>query len=38
MLENAGELAKGYYEVNAKDVGDETVTMAGDFRNALRKS
>ncbi len=35
MLENAGELAKGYYEVNAKDVGDETQTMAGDFRNAL---
>lgn len=35
MLENAGELAKGYYEVNAKDVGDETLTMAGDFRNAL---
>jgi two-component system nitrogen regulation sensor histidine kinase NtrY len=35
MLENAGELAKGYYEVNARDVGDETQTMAGDFRNAL---
>ena len=35
MLENAGELAKGYYEVNARDVGDETLTMAGDFRNAL---
>jgi len=38
MLENAGELAKGYYEVNAKDVGDETVTMAGDFRNALSQT
>lgn len=35
MLENAGELAQGYYEVNARDVGDETQTMAGDFRNAL---
>ncbi len=35
MLENAGELATGYYEVNARDVGDETQTMAGDFRNAL---
>jgi two-component system, NtrC family, nitrogen regulation sensor histidine kinase NtrY len=38
MLENAGELAKGYYEVNAKDVGDETQTMAGDFRNALSQT
>ncbi|WP_397605387.1 ATP-binding protein [Sphingorhabdus sp.] len=38
MLENAGELAKGYYEVNAKDVGDETITMAGDFRNALSQT
>jgi two-component system, NtrC family, nitrogen regulation sensor histidine kinase NtrY len=38
MLENAGELAKGYYEVNAKDVGDETLTMAGDFRNALSQT
>ncbi len=35
MLENAGELAKGYYEVNASDVGGETMTMASDFRNAL---
>ena len=38
MLENAGELAKGYYEVNARDVGDETQTMAGDFRNALSQT
>ncbi|MBL0924810.1 MAG: HAMP domain-containing protein [Sphingomonadaceae bacterium] len=38
MLENAGELAKGYYEVNARDVGDETQTMAGDFRNALNQT
>jgi two-component system nitrogen regulation sensor histidine kinase NtrY len=38
MLENAGELAKGYYEVNARDVGDETLTMAGDFRNALSQT
>lgn len=38
MLENAGELAKGYYEVNARDVGDETLTMAGDFRNALQQT
>ncbi len=38
MLENAGELATGYYEVNARDVGDETQTMAGDFRNALSQT
>ncbi len=38
MLENAGELAKGYYEVNARDVGDETMTMAGDFRTALSQT
>lgn len=38
MLENAGELAKGYYEVNARDVGDETQVMAGDFRNALSQT
>lgn len=38
MLENAGELAQGYYEVNARDVGDETQTMAGDFRNALSQT
>jgi two-component system, NtrC family, nitrogen regulation sensor histidine kinase NtrY len=35
MLENAGELAKGYYEVTAADVAGETQTMAGDFRKAL---
>ena len=38
MLENAGELATGYYEQNARDVGDETQTMAGDFRNALAQT
>lgn len=38
MLENAGELATGFYEVNARDVGDETQTMAGDFRNALTQT
>ena len=35
MLENAGELARGYYETNQREVADETVTMAGDFRKAL---
>ncbi len=38
MLENAGELATGYYETIARDVGDETQTMAGDFRNALTQT
>ena len=38
MLENAGELATGYYEQNARDVGDETQTMAGDFQNALAQT
>lgn len=35
MLENAGALAKGYYEEKLRDVGDETVAMAGDIRFAL---
>jgi two-component system, NtrC family, nitrogen regulation sensor histidine kinase NtrY len=38
MLENAGELAKGYYEVTAADVAGETQTMAGDFRKALNQT
>ncbi len=38
MLENAGELAKGYYEEKLRDVGDETVTMAGDLRYALART
>ena len=35
MLENAGELAKGYYDEKVRDVGAETVTMAGDIRYIL---
>lgn len=35
MLENAGALAKGYYEEKLRDVGDETIAMAGDIRFAL---
>ena len=35
MLENAGSLARGYYEEKLRDVGDETVTMAGDLRSWL---
>jgi len=35
MLQNAGELAKGYYDEKVRDVGAETVTMAGDIRYIL---
>lgn len=38
MLENAGELAKGYNQNNSRDVGDETRAMTGDLRNALRQT
>ncbi|MGL5838481.1 MAG: sensor histidine kinase [Sphingorhabdus sp.] len=38
MLENAGELAEGYYEEKLRDVGDETVTMAGDIRYTLQQT
>jgi two-component system, NtrC family, nitrogen regulation sensor histidine kinase NtrY len=35
VLDNAEALAKGYYEEKFRDVGDETITMAGDLRYAL---
>jgi two-component system, NtrC family, nitrogen regulation sensor histidine kinase NtrY len=35
MLQNAGQLAEGYYAEQFRDVGDETVTMAGDLRYML---
>lgn len=38
MLQNAGALAKGYYEEKLRDVGDETVTMASDFRFILNQT
>ena len=38
MLQNAGELARGYYEQNQREVSDETVTMADDLRDYLRES
>ncbi|MCB2050786.1 MAG: HAMP domain-containing protein [Novosphingobium sp.] len=38
MLENANKLARGYYEQNLRDVGNETVTMAGDLRSYLSQS
>lgn len=35
MLENANDLAQGYYEENQRDVGEETITMANDLRDYL---
>ncbi len=36
ILENANELARGYYDENQRDVGDETVTMADDLRFVMQ--
>ena len=38
MLQNASGLARGYYEQNKKEVGEETVTMAGDLRDYLTQA
>ncbi len=38
MLQNASDLARGYYEQNLREVRDETVTMAGDLRDYLGQS
>ncbi len=38
MLQNASDLARGYYQQNLKEVGDETLTMAGDLRDYLTQS
>ncbi|NYI21320.1 two-component system nitrogen regulation sensor histidine kinase NtrY [Sphingobium francense] len=38
MLQNASDLARGYYEQNLRDVRDETVTMASDLRDYLSQS
>ena len=38
MLENANRLARGYYEQNLRDVGNETVTMASDLRFYLTQT
>jgi two-component system, NtrC family, nitrogen regulation sensor histidine kinase NtrY len=35
MLENAGQLAQGYYDEKQRDLQDETLTMAGDLRKIL---
>ncbi|MDT0576633.1 ATP-binding protein [Croceicoccus sp. F390] len=38
MLEDANQLARGYYEENLRDVGDESVAMAGDIRSYLSQT
>ncbi|MCA1662400.1 MAG: HAMP domain-containing protein [Novosphingobium sp.] len=38
MLENANKLATGYYEQNLRDVGNETLAMAGDLRDYLNQA
>ncbi|MDE0947092.1 MAG: PAS domain-containing sensor histidine kinase, partial [Sphingobium sp.] len=38
MLQNASDLARGYYEQNLREVSDETVTMADDLRDYLTQS
>ncbi|MBB6122559.1 two-component system nitrogen regulation sensor histidine kinase NtrY [Sphingobium subterraneum] len=38
MLQNAGTFARGYYEQNLREVGDETLTMASDLRDYLGQS
>lgn len=37
LMENANQLAQGYYENNQLDVGRETVAMAGDMRAYLEQ-
>jgi two-component system nitrogen regulation sensor histidine kinase NtrY len=38
MLENANSLAKGYYADKLRDVGKESVAMAGDIRSYLAQA
>ncbi len=35
LLENANKLARGYYEQNLRDVGNESIAMASDLRDYL---
>ena len=37
LMNNANELAQGYYDQNQRDVAEETVTMAGDMRYYLQR-
>ncbi len=38
MIENANNLASGYYEQNLRDIGDQSVTMASDLRDYLNQA
>ena len=38
ILENANELAQGYYDQNQRDVSKETITMADDLRAYLQEN
>jgi two-component system nitrogen regulation sensor histidine kinase NtrY len=38
LLENANKLARGYYEQNLRDVGNESVAMASDLRDYLSQA
>ncbi len=38
VLENATDLARGYYEQNQREVGEETMTMARDLRDYITQS
>lgn len=38
MLQNSGDLARGYYEQNLREVSDETSTMSGDLRDYLQQT
>lgn len=38
IVENANQLARGYYEQNQRDMADNTVTMANDLRAYLQQA
>ena len=38
LLENANKLARGYYEQNVRDVGNESIAMASDLRYFLSRT
>lgn len=38
MLQNSGDLARGYYEQNLREVSDETTMMSGDLRDYLQQT
>ncbi len=38
LLENANKLARGYYEQNVREVGNESITMASDLRDMIAQA